>query len=291
MIKENLDRIIRSFRLTAGIMFVFIACNNKTNIEAKDKLTRKKEEIPEVQKLNITYRYDTIHDTTAMNAFKTNYNAAQQKVIAAVNRIDPWRIRLKSALVIPDTVLQDFIAYTPYPATIEGLQDVPKFIMINQRVQLMALYENGKLIRTGPTSSGRKSKPTPNKLYYTNFKAKKKRSTVDGDWIMPWYFNISNKGGIAMHQYTLPGYPASHSCIRMYEEDAKFIFDWADQWVLSADGNTVEKKGTPVLVFGIYDFAGTPVWKSLPQDPKALELTNEEISTINDAIQQVKAPV
>ena len=80
----------------------------------------------------------------------------------------------------------------------------------------------------------------------------------------PWYFNISNKGGVAMHQYFLPGYPASHSCIRMYEEDAKWIFDWAQQWEISEDGATVIKNGTPVLLFGTYNFEEPSAWKILP---------------------------
>ena len=168
------------------------------------------------------------------------------------------------------------------------MDSIPKMILINQRIQLFAAYENGKLVQFGPVSSGRKLKPTPNGLFHTNYKSKLKTSTVNGEWKMPWYFNISNKGGIGMHQFTLPGYPASHSCIRMYEENAKWIFDWAEQWEVSKDGSTVIKNGIPVLVFGTYNFNETAPWKTLPQNPEALDLTDEELATINTAIQSIK---
>ena len=82
---------------------------------------------------------------------------------------------------------------------------------------------------------------TPAGLQYTNYKAKLKISTIDGDWKMPWYFNIQNRSGIGMHDYS-PGYPASHSCIRLLEHDAKWIFNWADQWVLDDKGAAIVKK-------------------------------------------------
>ena len=105
---------------------------------------------------------------------------------------------------------------------------------------------------------------------------------------MPWYFNIANKAGVGMHQYLLPGYPASHSCIRVYEEDAKWLYDWAQQWQITADGASVIKNGTPVLLFGKYDFNGVSAWKQLPENPNSLELTEQELNEINYTITKVK---
>ncbi len=271
------------------ILFLFYSCGNVVSNSEKNKKDISKEINKKAeQKLIITYHFDTIRNDSALKVFKTKYSAVQQKIIAASNRIDVGRIRVKTILVIPDTLFSDFMAYVPFPATLILPDSVIKFILINQRIQLFAAYENGKIVQSGPVSSGRKSKPTPNGLFYSNFKAKKKRSTVDGDWIMPWYFNISNKGGVAMHQFFLPGYPASHSCIRMYEEDAKWIFDWAEQWEISENGTAVIKNGTPVLVFGKYDFDQLAPWKLLPKNPNALELTEEELNTIKNIIPTIK---
>ena len=52
---------------------------------------------------------------------------------------------------------------------------------------------------------------------------------------MPYFMRFS--GGIGMHAGYLPGYAASHGCVRMPEESAQFFY------------NAVEP-GTPVTVFG-----------------------------------------
>jgi hypothetical protein len=94
-----------------------------------------------------------------------------------------------------------------------------------------------------------------------------------------WNFNIANKGGIGFHQYDLPGYPASHSCLRLHEKDAKDLYGWADQWVLIDDEN-VKFKGTPVIVFGSYPFGKAKPWLQLVKDPKALTISESEIEEI-----------
>jgi hypothetical protein len=42
---------------------------------------------------------------------------------------------------------------------------------------------------------------------------------------MPWY-QFSNDRGFGVHQYDLPGRPASHGCVRMLERDAKWVYEW-----------------------------------------------------------------
>ena len=272
-----------------ALITLFSSCNNsKSNTNDTLPKTSTKSEVEIEQKINITYHSDTIINDSMLKQFKSIYSPAQQKIIAATNRIDVGRIRIKTPLIIPDTLLSDFMQYSPFPSTLNLPDSINKFVLVQQRLQLFAAYENNKIVRFGPISSGRKTKQTPNGLFYTNFKSKSKRSTVDGDWIMPWYFNIANKNGVGMHQYFLPGYPASHSCIRMYEEDAKWLFDWAQQWQITSDGASVIKNGTPVLVFGKYDFNGISAWKQLPENPKAIDLTELEINEINDAIPKIK---
>lgn len=272
-------------------IFLFIKCtnsNSQPDITLNQNKTSKKVEKKDAILPLITYLADSIPDTTAWRIFKSKYDTSQLKIIAAINRIDLSKIRIGSKLIIPDTIFKDFDHYVPFPQHLALPDSVPKFIMVNQRIQIFAAYENGILVHTGPVSTGRKAKPTPNKLYYTNYKARLKTSTVDGSWKMPWYFNISNRGGIGMHQYTLPGYPASHSCIRMYEENANWIYNWAQPWTLTSNQNTILVYGTPVLVFGNYDFSQPPIWKTLPQNPHALELTSDELQVINESIPKIK---
>ena len=70
---------------------------------------------------------------------------------------------------------------------------------------------------------------------------------------MPWYFNIDVNRGIALHEYDLPGYPASHGCIRMQMEDARYVYGWGEQWHYNGE-NQLTQKGTPVILFGRYDY-------------------------------------
>ncbi|MDG1870524.1 MAG: L,D-transpeptidase, partial [Flavobacterium sp.] len=145
--------------------------------------------------------------------------------------------------------------------------------------QTFAAYANGHLMHTGPTNMGRKKDPTPTGLFFTNWKAEETTSTFNDEWDLKWNFNIENKLGVGFHQYSLPGYPASHSCLRLQERDAKYLYEFADQWEL-ADKETVKVKGTPVVVFGTYDFDGKKPWLQVVKSPKALAISEEEIDKI-----------
>ncbi|MFZ1370505.1 MAG: L,D-transpeptidase, partial [Ferruginibacter sp.] len=78
------------------------------------------------------------------------------------------------------------------------------------------------------------------------------------------------------HQYELPGYPVSHSCLRLREKDARYLYDWADQWILG-DKESIRVKGTPVIVFGSYNFDAPKPWLQLVMNPKAMDIAEAEI--------------
>ncbi|HEY9185983.1 MAG TPA: L,D-transpeptidase, partial [Salegentibacter sp.] len=123
--------------------------------------------------------------------------------------------------------------------------------------------------------------------HYANFKAKRKISTVNSSWIMPYYFNFMNFEGIGIHQYTLPGFPASHSCVRLFMEDARYIYYWADMWQLK--GNQLIKNGTPFIVFGTYNFNEPVPWLKLAEDPMANFINKEELDSLKSYVQAYNA--
>src|SRR5690606_27514373 len=100
-------------------------------------------------------------------------------------------------------------------------------------------------------------------------------STVNKTWILNWNFNVSNFGGIGFHQYALPGYPASHSCMRLQDADAYFLYNWAEQWIMQNDKELA--KGTPVLVYGKYPFGAARPWHALAENPHALTLNQDSL--------------
>lgn len=189
-----------------------------------------------------------------LKTLDSQFSVGNLQILLALNRADRGAVRRIDTLVCPDTFLPDLSAYSPFPATLPLIDSVKKFLVFSYQVQGFAAYENGRQVKWGPTSLGKASTPTQTGLFHTNWKAKRTVSTVNKDWILGWCFNIDNKTGVSIHQFELPGYPASHACARLREEDAKWIYDWAEQWKLSPNHQQVLLYGTPVLVFGSYDF-------------------------------------
>ena len=195
-----------------------------------------------------------------------------------INRIDRRHVHVGDLLVIPRTSA-DLMSAAPFPIQLEVARNIPKLILVSRRVQAFGAYESGRLVRWGPTSTGKKSTPTPAGLYHANWKAKKTRSSVNASWILPWCFNLDNLVGVSFHQFDLPGYPASHGCVRLLEEDAKWIYDWTEQWTLSKVDQSVLAFGTPVVIFGDYPYGKKPVWTRLAEDPGATAVSIAETET------------
>jgi hypothetical protein len=197
-------------------------------------------------------------------------------LVLKINRVDLDHVRQGEALIVPGKV-GDLLTHASFPAEVEVLRPIPKAILVSRRIQAFGAYESGRLIFWGPTSTGKKATPTPAGLFHTNWKSKERVSTVDEHWLLRWYVNLANFAGVSFHQYALPGYPASHSCIRLLEEDAKWIYDWAEQWVLSKDGRQILAQGTPVVIFGDYTYDQPAPWKRLIEDPQAATVSVGEV--------------
>jgi hypothetical protein len=168
------------------------------------------------------------------------------------------------------------------------VRDSAKLLLVSLRVQAFAAYDSGRLVRWGPVSSGRKAMPTPVGLYHTNWKDERRVSTFDEEWLLLWYMNLHNFQGVSLHQYELPGRPASHSCLRLLEVDARWLYAWCEQWTLAPDHRTIVKHGTPVVVFGEWRWGRRAPWKRLPEHPDACALAPEEIE---DALRVMTAGV
>ncbi|MGA9589609.1 MAG: L,D-transpeptidase [Salegentibacter sp.] len=259
---------------------------NKVNDSIPDFQNVNVEKIKKDKRLEINYHIDSLNTKAELDSFNSRFSKEQKNTLYALNRVDGYRVGVKDVMVVPDTLTSDLAVYSPFPKNLEILDSIPKALLINQRVQAFGLYESGKLLRWGPVSSGKQSTPTPNGLYYGNYKAKRKISTINGSWVMPYYFNFMNFDGVGTHQYTLPGFPASHACVRMFREDAKFIYEWADMWQL--DGNQLAKNGTPFMVFGKYDFEHPSPWLQLSEDMKANDLSEEEMQTLREYVKKYK---
>lgn len=275
MLKQQVNTGIILFSL------ILISCSK----ELKDDIPIKNSSVEVIDSSNVrkdatpplpVIKYDMIKSHT-YKWLLTEYDTLGADIILTLNRVDKNRVRYLDSLVVPDTILNDKNYYSPFPQHIELLEKVNKILLIDQGIQAFAAYENGNLIKWGATSTGKKSTPTPNGLFAANWKAKKTISTDNEEWILYWYFNLENKRGVSLHQYELPGYPASHACARLIAEDGRWIYYWANQWILTADGEHIIAYGTPVIIFGDYNFRGVKPWKLLPSDSSKAMVDEEEL--------------
>src|SRR5215471_2731974 len=116
-------------------------------------------------------------------------------------------------------------------------QDAPKGpfqIVISIADQRISLYENGTLIARSSVSTGVQGHPTPLGVFSVLGKEKWHRSNIYSAAPMPYMQRIT-WSGIALHAGDLPGYPASHGCIRLTNDFAIRL------WHLT-------KRGTRVII-------------------------------------------
>jgi hypothetical protein len=96
-------------------------------------------------------------------------------------------------------------------------QEIPKGplqIIISVADQRVSLYDNGILITRSSVSTGVRRHPTPLGIFSVIEKERWHRSNIYSGAPMPYMQRIT-WSGIALHAGELPGYPASHGCIRL----------------------------------------------------------------------------
>lgn len=206
-------------------------------------------------------------------------NKSKKDIVLAVNRTDSANFASMDSVVVPNDLSGDIEFYLPFPFSVPAIKQISKIIFFSYPAQAFAAYENGEMVFTGPVNMGRKKDPTPTGLFFANWKAEKTNSTFNDEWELRWNVNIENKLGVGWHQYSLPGYPASHSCLRLQENDALDLYKWADEWKLKDDQN-LTLQGTPVIVFGSYDFDAPRPWFQLVENPAALTISDKQLEEI-----------
>jgi hypothetical protein len=212
--------------------------------------------------------------------FSKKYTERERYAILALNRLDSKSKWNSDTLVVPAKIDTTLMAYSPFPMQLDVLSDVKKFVVFSYPIQAYAVYSNGALVKWGPTSMGKKTAQTTRGLMFANWKKKLAISTVKSEWKLPYNFNIHNTGGIGWHQYDLPGYPASHSCLRLLMKDAIWLYNYADTWILNPGGATKKANGTPVIVFGDYPWGKRKPWRNLLNDPNANNISVEEMTNL-----------
>lgn len=115
-----------------------------------------------------------------------------------------------------------------------------KVIMVALEEQTLFAFEDGKLAYWTRISSGKAPRTTPTGEWKVYTKSRIQKMSGPGyylpnvRWVLPYDGDYTIHGA---YWHTNFGYPMSHGCTNMFDDDAKWVFDWAEV-------------GTPVLVRG-----------------------------------------
>lgn len=196
------------------------------------------------------------------------------KDVLRFNRIDRRHIYRGIYLKVPKR-LDDIEDFSPMPVTYPPAEKDAKFILIDLSEQFLGAYDFGRLVFSAPVATGEGDNCTPggdyritacdlrhiSSLYFIE-KTKKKYPM---NYALRFYIN---KKGVEfwIHGRDLPGYPASHGCIGMYDEDmqkkyyknpgkplledARTLYEWVTAPVTDDTGFTVLKNGPRVRIIG-----------------------------------------
>src|SRR5229473_2110795 len=100
----------------------------------------------------------------------------------------------------------------------------PIIAIVSLRDQRITVYDKNGWILRAPVSSGQKGRETPAGIFSVIQKEADHYSNLYDDAFMPHMQRIT-WSGIALHGGPLPGYPASHGCVRMPFDFAARLFD------------------------------------------------------------------
>lgn len=203
--------------------------------------------------------------------------------VARFNRVDRRHIYPGVRIKVPVN-LDEIRDFSPMPKTCTPAQKYPKFILIDLPEQFLGAYEFGALAFSAPVSTGEPTDQTPNGRFRITAYSKRHFSSIyniegtDIPYPMQYAlrFFISRQGvSYWIHGRDVPGYPLSHGCVGLYDEemqkkyygyppvpvleDTKALFDWVVPRAKGGSGVHAITGGPPVLIVG-----KAPV----PQPPK-----------------------
>jgi lipoprotein-anchoring transpeptidase ErfK/SrfK len=101
----------------------------------------------------------------------------------------------------------------------------PLVIVVSIDRQKVTIYDSNGMFAESPVSTGMKGHSTPMGVFSVIQKHKFHHSNIYSGAPMPYMQRIT-WSGIAMHAGVLPGYPASHGCIRMPMAFAVKMWNW-----------------------------------------------------------------
>jgi len=147
-------------------------------------------------------------------------------LVARFNRIDRRHVYPGMTIKVPDR-MDDIRNYSPLPQFYEPAKRHERYIVVSLTEQWLGAYEYGKLKFSNPAATGRTGFESPTGIFRITARHKNHTSslyrTEDDEAQYPMdnamRFYIAADGvAYWLHARDLPGRPASHGCIGLFDE-------------------------------------------------------------------------
>jgi len=169
--------------------------------------------------LNIPYSYDARSDLVFLGSIPLDYESAvgSERFVA---------IELLKAIGAVVTADQGSMSVTlnGHAMKVHGGK---KRAVLDKTSQMFRAYQGGSLVLTSRMSTGKYSRSTPVGTFRVGYlKDAYKSSSKYGDAPMPYAVHVTRN--VFIHGGVVPNYPASHGCVRLPDDAAKWFFNWAE---------------------------------------------------------------
>jgi hypothetical protein len=209
-------------------------------------------------------------------------------LVARFNRIDRRHTYPGMTIKVPEN-MEEIRNYNPLPVIYEPARKHARYIYLNVTEQWLGAYEYGKLVFSMPAATGIEGHLAPTGLFKAEAYHRRHTSslykTAKGNAQYPMDYAIRfliDKEQVSywIHARDLPGRPASHGCIGVFDEamqnrvygvpdkpvldDAKKLYAWTIGEVLYAEDDGTQQllpDGPPIEIVG-------DLPKRLPRAPR-----------------------
>jgi len=178
-----------------------------------------------ISKQKIEFYYYTVQKTDSAEKLFGDYWID----VLRFNRIDRNHFCAGKKVKVP-LKLANVKNYSPLPDFYEPAKTYEKYVLISLEDQFLGCYEYGQLKMSFPITSARRGCKTPTGDFRVLARHRDHSSSlykIQGTNIpypMHWAikFSTSSSGAsLWIHSRDLPGYPASHGCIGLYDEETQ----------------------------------------------------------------------
>jgi hypothetical protein len=147
--------------------------------------------------------------------------------LARFNRIDRRHVYPGMTIKVPDRI-EDARNYSPLPPRYEAARRHEKYILVDITEQWLGAYERGVLVFSAPAATGKAGTETPTGLFHIDarhlthtsslYKTANDEEQYPMDNALRFYIGPDNVS-YWLHARDLPGRPASHGCIGLFDEE------------------------------------------------------------------------